>query len=843
MFRVTMRGVRGHLLRFLLTACAVMLGVSFVTGTYVLTDSIDATLKGLFKQSLAGVDVSVAGAPLPDSGQNGPSGQAGLPLALGDTIAALPGVARVAPDVQGIALIAGKDDLVVRNGGAPGFGFAFRADDPAFRLVAGTGPTGPDQVAVERTTLQRSGLKIGDTTRALIGQQTRQVKVTGEVVFGSLFGATAVLFDEATARAAFAPDGTVGSFSVTAKPGVTQQAVRDQVLKVLPAGATAKTGQQVDKEAQSQLKTALNFFNIFLLVFAGVSLLVGMFIIVNTFTMLIAQRTRELALLRALGAARRQLVGVVLGEAAVIGLIGSVMGVFLGVGISAGAKAALRFGVGVDIGGDLPVSISTVVISLLVGTVVTLVAALLPARRAIRISPVQALGDDQVAPPRSVRNRGMVGIALLAVGAGLLVFGVTRADPQWWFTGGGALLGVVGLIVASPLAAKPVVQALSAPLVALRGGVVARLARENATRVPRRTASTGSALMIGLALITGFAVLGASVKASVSDLVGQQLRSDFVLGSGQQPEVPLTLDPVVAALPQVQSTAMIELLPVQVGTTTLTGAATGGKGLGDNFVTTIKQGSMAAMQGTSVLLDDKVAAAHGWKLGDTITSDVGSMKAQSLKVVGIYQHSDGLQADLLLDSGHYASALPEAQRFAFGIYVKAKPGADLAALRTSLVAAAKPYLIVSVQDGKEYRNSAASGIDTMLNLLNVLLLFSVIVAALGIVNTLALSVFERTREIGLLRAVGMRRRQLTSMITIEAVLTAIYGAVLGVLLGLGLGIALQHAVATQGLTTLALPWGTIAVLVISSAVVGVLAAVFPAQRAARLDILGAISHA
>jgi putative ABC transport system permease protein len=840
MLRVTLRGVRGHLVRFLLTACAVMLGVAFVAGTFVLTDSIDATLKGLFRQALSGVDVSVAGPPVKGIDQGGDS-QAGLPFALGERIGALPGVARVAPDVQGTALIAGKDGLVVRNGGAPGLGFAYRTDDPAFHLVAGTGPTGPDQVAVEQVTLQRSGLKVGDTTRALVGQQTRPVRITGEVAFGSLFGATAVLFDEATARAAFAPDGTVGSFSVTARPGVSQQQLRDQVRTVLPAGATAKTGQQLDAEAQSTLKTALSFFNIFLLVFAGVSLLVGSFIIVNTFTMLIAQRTRELALLRALGAARRQLVAVVLGEALVIGFLGSVLGLGLGIAVAAGAKAALRAGIGVDIGGGLPVHVTTVVVSLLVGTVITVGAALLPARRAMRIAPVQALGDDQVVPVRSVLRRGLVGSAVVALGAGLLVFGVTRHDPQWWFTGGGALLAVAGLIVASPLATRPVVSLLAGPLVAGRG-VVARLARENAIRVPRRTASTGSALMIGLALITGFAVVGASVKASVSDLVGQQLRSDFVLSSGGQPEVPLTLGPVVAAMPQVQSAATVQLVPVQVGETVLTAAATDGKGLADNFVTKLTAGSATAPDGLAVLLDDKIAGERHWKLGDTVTADVGTLKGQAMRVAGIYTHSDGLRADLIVDSARYGNSVPEVQRRAAGIYVKARPGADLAALRAQLVAAVKPYLVVSVQDGAEYRNSAAGGIDTLLNLLNVLLLFSVIVAALGIVNTLALSVFERTREIGLLRAVGMRRRQLTSMITIEAVLTAVYGAVLGVALGLGLGVALQHAVASQGLSTLVLPWGTIGVLVISSAVVGILAAIFPAQRAARLDVLSAIAH-
>ena len=335
-----------------------------------------------------------------------------------EKLEAVPGTGRVSPDLQGTAIIAGKDGKVVRNSGAPGLGFAFSEDDPAFTLVAGRGPTQPGQVAVESATLDKAGLAVGDSTRAVLGGVTTTVTITGEVEFGILFGATAVLLDEATARHLFAPDGTVPSITVTAEQDVTQSTLRDSIADVLPPSAEAVTGADVEADNEAAVQQGLGFFTTFLLVFAGVALFVGAFIIVNTFSMLIGQRARELALLRALGASRGQVLGSVLGEAAIVGVVGSALGIGLGVLIAQGAKAAIRWALGVDIGTSLPVTLSTLLISLAVGTLVTVAAAVVPARRAARTAPVAAMRGETAVAPKGLRLRGTIGASLVALGGG-----------------------------------------------------------------------------------------------------------------------------------------------------------------------------------------------------------------------------------------------------------------------------------------------------------------------------------------------------------------------------------------------------------------------------------------
>ncbi len=388
MWHVALRGLQGHVVRLLLTAFAVMLGVSFVTGTFVLRDSIDNTLGGLVSQAAKGLDVSVRGAQteaVSPVSVDGSAARPGVPLALVDTVAAVPGVARVMPNLQGSAILAGGDGIAVRNGGAPSLGFAFSQDDPSFTLVSGRGPTGPGEVAVESSTLDRAHLRVGDRTRAVIGDRAQQVTITGEVHFGSLFGATAVLVDAASARKAFAPDGTVTSLSVTAAPGVSQTALRAAVAGALPSRLEAVTGATVQSETETSVQKGLGFFTTFLLVFAGVALFVGSFIILNTFSMLVGQRARELALLRAIGATRAQVMRTVLGEAIVIGLVGSALGIVVGLLIAAAAEAAIRTLLSTDIGSDLPLHPTTIVLSVVVGVVVTVVSAVLPARRASRV--------------------------------------------------------------------------------------------------------------------------------------------------------------------------------------------------------------------------------------------------------------------------------------------------------------------------------------------------------------------------------------------------------------------------------------------------------------------------
>ena len=848
MWRVTLRGLQGHALRFLLTASAVMLGVSFVTGTFVLRDSIDNSLSSLFSQAFKGTDVSVRGAAVGSTLTEGividPTGASSttrpsVPLSLERTLASVPGVAHVIPNLQGTAVIAGKDGLPVRTGGAPGLGFAYDAADPSFTLVKGSAPTGPSQVLVETSTLAKAGWKVGDTTTAVIGDETRPVTITGEVKFGSLFGATAVLVDDATARRTFAKDGTVASISLTAAPGTSQETLREAVATMLPASAEAVTGASLEKAGQASLQTGLGFFTTFMLAFAGVALFVGSFIIVNTFSMVVAQRTRELALLRAIGASRRQVMTVVLAEAAVVGVVGSLLGVGLGLLIAAGAEALIRTLLGAELGAGLPLALPTVLWSVAVGTLVTLAAATLPALKAARTPPVAAMSLDAGMAPRGLRLRGLSGAAALAVGALMLVLGVTRTDVAWGAAGLGAALCVLGVLLAAPVAARPVVRAVTWPFEALTH-TVAKLARENALRVPRRTATTASALMIGLALIAGISVLASSAKASTTRDVGLQLSSDFVLSGGGSP-IPETVATQAAALPQVKSASALSGVDVHTGTFSSIATAATATGLGDNFVLSTVAGNLSSLGDRTVLVDATTATARSWKVGDALDATVGTLVHQRLTVGGIFTDSAGFSSHFIVDRSLYLAAVPASSRRDGGVYIRAQTGADLTAVRAGLVGLVKPYLVVSVQNGEEYAAAQGASIDVLINLLYVLLLFSVVVAVLGIVNTLALSVFERTREIGLLRAIGLRRRQLASMITIEAIATAVFGAVLGTGLGLGLGIALQHGLADQGLGVLAIPWGLIATLLVSSAVVGVAAAALPSVRAARLGILEAIA--
>jgi putative ABC transport system permease protein len=523
-------------------------------------------------------------------------------------------------------------------------------------------------------------------------------------------------------------------------------------------------------------------------------------------------------------------------------VVGSMLGIAFGLLVAAGAEAVIRTILGSDLGGGLPVSATTVVLSVLVGVVVTVVAAVLPARRASRVAPVAAMRGDVGSVSGALGKRGLVGLALLVAGASVLGISVTRAQVSWPVAAVAAVAAVLGMLVGAPLATRPVVQLIAWPFVAVLGAV-GRLARENALRVPRRTATTASALMIGLALIAGISVLAESVKASVSSGVADELTSNFVLNSGNVAPVPDPVADAVRALPAVRSVAAVSFVDVRIGTFHTSASATTAVDVAANFQVPMKDGQLSALGPHTVLVDETTASAHGWHVGDSLSAAVGTLSGQPLAVGGIYRDSQAFGSHVIVDRSLYTSALPANQQADARLFVRAGPGADLHALRAELTDLVRPYLIVSVQDGAQFADAQGASIDTLINLLYVLLLFSVIVAVLGIINTLALSGFERTREIGLLRAIGLRRRQLSSMITIEAVATAVFGAVLGTALGLGLGVALQRGLVSQGLTSLAIPWTLILAMLVASGVVGVLAAALPALRAMHLNILQAIASA
>lgn len=840
MFRVTLKGVRGHVLRFLLTVFSVTLGTGLIAGTYVLTDSINATFDKIFDQVASGKDVAVRGVKAGKLAMGQGDARVQLPIDLVDRLRAVDGVAWAEPDLTGSVVVAGKDGTAVRNGGAPTLAFAYYGRDTTLHLVQGRAPRSATEVALESATLKRSLLAVGDTTKAVIGTTPQSVTIVGEVKFdAAMAGATMVVLDPATARAVFAPDGKVAAFTLVAEPGVSQAELRDRVAGVLPATAEALTGKVEAEEGKKQLHDDLGFISVFLLVFAAVAVFVGGFIIANTFSMLVAQRTRELALLRAVGAGRGQVLRAVLGEAAVVGLAGGVVGLGVGVGLAKGLQAMFAV-FGLEISGGLPVQVRTVVVTVLVGLVITVLSAVLPAVRAARIAPVAAMRDDIVMVAAGLRRRAAIGTALLAVGVFLVVFAVTRSDVAWWTFAAGAASLVIGALVFAPVATRPVVRVVAAPFV-WTSGTVGRLARENALRVPRRTATTASALMIGLALISGVSVVADSMKASVAELVERQLTADFVLSGGGQSMFPPTVATSVAAMPEVQSVAPIGLLQFQVGKDQLVGISGTGDGVLDNVKVTMVSGSMSALDAGQVVINESTAEERGWHTGSQVTATVGTLRDEPLTIGGVFKDSQVLSGNLIAPVSLYTRAIPAALQNDYYVYLKAKPGADLPALKAKLAATVKPYLVVSVEDGAEFTNSQASEINTMLLVFYVLLALSVVIAVLGIINTLALSVFERTREIGLLRAVGLTRGQLSRTITIEAVATAVFGAILGTALGLGLGIALQRGLVAEGLDTLSIPWARLAVIIVGAAVAGVVAAVLPAIRAVRLDVLRAIT--
>ncbi|MGL4173300.1 MAG: ABC transporter permease [Actinomycetota bacterium] len=846
MLRIMLKGVRGHFVRFLLTTLSVMLGVAFIAGTQILTESLRATFDRIISGSTAGVDVVVRGVRINAGVENGGPDSVDLrqpvPLTEADSLNQVDGVRQAAPDIQGSAILVGRDGTAVRSGAAPSFGFAYLSDDPGLPVVAGRGPQSATEVAVESDTLERSGFQVGDRTRVVVagGDEPREVKIVGEVQFiGGSAGQTIVLFDEATARKQFAPDGTVQQVSVRADAGVSQEQLRARVAAALPAGQEAITGDAYANEQRSELAEGLGFINTFLLVFAVVSVVVGIFIIFNTFSMLVAQRTRELALLRAVGATRRQVTGIVLGEALVIGLAGGLLGLVAGLGIARSLQTLFGF-LGLRITGGLPLAASTVVTSMVVGVVVTLVSAFMPAIRAGRIAPVTAMRDDIALPERSLLLRGSLGLLVVAIGSAAMAGGVIQLDGSRaaQVLGIGAFITFLGLVIAAPLISRPVIRILGIPGARL-SRVEGRLARDNTLRNPRRTSTTAISLMIGLTLVSAFSVLAATSKASVASLVNDEIRSDFVLFGGAAPFSNRIADQV-AQLPAVDTVVDQTVIPLRIGETQTVGIATSGSGLQKAVDITVREGVLTAVDRGQLAIAETFADEENLRVGSQITATVGVQRQVRLVVGAVFADSQLIDAPVLLPRT-YQDAVPAALRTSAFAFVIVNPETDLAEARRQITQVVKPQLVISVLDREEFTESISGQINQILGILYALLALSILIAALGILNTLALSVFERTREIGLLRAIGLTRRQLRRTIAQEAMLTALFGAVLGTALGLVLGVLLQRVLRDDGLDILAVPWVQIAVTFVGAAAVGLIASWWPARRAARLDVIRAIS--
>ncbi|MFC5379663.1 ABC transporter permease [Aquipuribacter nitratireducens] len=863
MLRVTLANVRGHVVRLLLTCLAVTLGTAFVAGSFVLTDSIDRTFSAIFATAdstdavvrLEGAGPSGDAAATAEGAGAGTGAQAGpdevaslpgLPLELADDIEAVDGVERAVPALTGSAVLRGADGTAVRSGGAPALGFAWDPLDPSVRLLDGRGAESPDEVVVETTTLEQSGLALGDETVVVVNGTPFDVTVVGEATNDTpTAGAAIVLVEQDLAREQFAPTGVVPSITVTAVDGLTQEEVVDRVAPLVPDGAEVVTGQQQADETQETLATALGFITTFLLVFAGVALFVGAFIIFNTFSMLVAQRTRELALLRAIGASRGQVVRSVLGESVVVGLVGSLAGLGIGIGLAAALQQLIGGLFGLELE-RLPVEPRTVVATLVLGVAVTALAAVLPARRASATAPVAAMRDEQALPRGAVRLRAVLGLAVAAVGAVAMALVLTdTVDTQpLAVLGAGVTAVFLGVAAASPAVSKPVVWLVTAPFA---GRAVGRLAQRNGLRNPRRTAATASALMVGLALVGAASVLSSSAAASVSDIIDDEFTGDLVVSDGGQPSIPATVADAVRDVDGVEAVLELPFTAATVDGEDGFGMAVDPATLPGLVELTTVEGSLDAL-GDGVWLTESRADELGAAVGDTVTVAVGNGAAAEREVLAVYEDSQLVAADVLVSDDVYAAGVDGVQAGGPGggggvqyVLVDVADDADLAAVEAAVADVAADFLTLSVLDADEFTSEQTAQITTVLGLIYALLGLSLVIATLGVINTLALSVVERTREIGLLRAIGLTRAQLRRTVTIESVATTVFGALLGVALGLAFGVAFQRAVADDGLEVLAVPWATMTVVLVGSAVVGVVAALLPAWRATRVDVLRAIT--
>jgi len=840
MLKVALRSLLARKLRLILSGLAIILGVSFVSGAFVLTD----TMKGLFDDLFTDINkrtaVTVQGTSALGDGQGD---REPVPQAVLDRVRQLPGVKEAQGGVFGFAQVVDEKGKAYTTGGAPSFGVSMDADSVQESLIVreGRAPRGPAEIAIDATTSRRAHIDVGDRIKVLLKGPARQVTVVGIVgleTASSFGGASLIAFEPATAQRVLGTPGTWSTVVVAADDGVTHDELEERIEKVLPKGFEAITQEQAIDEQSKELKEGLSGFNTFLLAFAFISLFVGAFLIFNTFAMLIAQRAKELALMRALGASRGQVTRAVLVEALAVGLLSSLVGFGLGILVAIGIRKVLD-AVGIELpAGDTVVLPRTFLVSLLVGVVVTVAAALVPARRAAGVAPVQAMRESGPAEERSLRRRVVVGGLVLGAGLVALFTGLQgTGDATLQLVGAGAALSFLGVAILSPLFARPVIAFVGAPLARL--GTPSRLGRGNAMRSPRRTSATAAALMIGLALVAMVSTLAASVKKSLGDYVDRSLGADFVLYTDQfspfSPELPEAL----AAKEEVDQVAAFRFARAKVNgdTVDLQGVAAGP--LEATLKVQTVRGDLGGLDRGQLAISEDIAKDRKLDVGDTVTVTWSRTGEMTMRVGAVYAQNLFAGNYLVGEKVHDANVT---EKLVSVVAITLSDGTDTDEGRKAVDAAAADYPNVNVRDQGELVADQRQQIDGALNFLTGLLVLSVLIAVLGIVNTLALSVVERTRELGLLRAVGLGRRQVRRMIRSESVLIAIYGAILGIVIGLGFAAALQSALEEEGIDQFAVPYDRLAWLLVAAAVAGVIAAAIPARRAARLNVLSAIAE-
>jgi putative ABC transport system permease protein len=837
MWRVTIKGLLAHKLRLALTALSIVLGVTFIAGTFVLTDTLHNTFNTLFSNIYQNIDFQVRG--VAQFGSGGTATRNPVPESVVSTVRTVPGVEAASGSVTGYAQYVSPEGKAITTGGAPTLGISFDPNPKlsALRLTQGTAPTTPNDVVMDLGTAQKYHFRVGQNVRILLKGPTRTFTITGLARFGTannLAGATLAAFDIPTAQALVGQVGQFDNINVITDPGADKATVQHAIARALPRGEEVVTGQTVINEATSSISQALGFFNTALLVFAFIALFVGGFTILNTFSIIVGQRTRELALLRIVGASRRQVFRSVMLEALIVGLVSSLIGLGLGVLAALGLEALLS-GFGVTLpSGPLVFEARTVIVCLVVGVGVTVVSAISPARRAVRIAPVAAVSEQSSETEISLRRRFTWGIAITLLGVIALAIGLTA--PQIALVGLGAVLIFVGVARLAPAVARPMSSFIGRPLARLLG-MSGRLGRENSMRSPRRTAQTASALMVGLALVSAIAVFGASLSRSATSSVDNAISADYIVTTpnNAQGGFSNSVGPTAAKVNGVTATSTVYQDQFEVKGSIENLTAVSVRNLSDTVILNMTEGSSSTLADGQLLIDTTTANSQHLAAGDTVPVKFAKTGRTTMRIGGVFKANALIGKYLVGDPfflTHFANDLPVAVL----LQTDGSPGVG-----QSITHALTSYPNLKIQTRAQFEQSQQQSVNQLLGLVYALLALAVLIALIGIVNTLMLSVFERTHEIGLLRAVGMKRRQIRAMIRSESVILAVFGAIIGIIVGTGLGIALAWSLKSQGITDIVVPFTSLIVFLILAALLGLLAASWPARRAAKLDVLAAIA--
>ncbi|MFJ3840472.1 ABC transporter permease [Streptomyces sp. NPDC090054] len=845
MFRTALRNVLAHKARLLMTVLAVTLGVAFVSGTLIFTDTLSKALSGQSAKSYDGVAVSVTsyGQGRNEEGQK--EGDPGISRETLDKVKAVKGVDSVSGRVSGFAGVGDEDGKLIGSGWAnKGSNYAPVKDgkDPRYTFTGGTGPTKDDQIALDKETAAKGRYEVGDKVRVATNGPVREFALTG--VFTTEDGAvnaggSLVLFDTKVAQELYLQPGFYDELSIAAKAGTSADRLLADVKPLLAKNAKAQTGVALAAEEAENIKKQMSGMSTMLLAFAGISLFVGVFLIYNTFTMLVTQRTKELALLRAVGANRGQVMRSVLAEALVVGALSAAIGLVSGIGLAAGMRS-LMDSIGAKIpGGELVIAPGTIVAALVIGIVVTVVAALLPAWRTGRIAPVAAMGSAHLpASAKSLVLRNVLGCVISALGIGVVFLGVSMKSDGRMIIGGGAFFMLLGMIVLLPLLSKPVIASVR-PALQKVFGVPGKLAAQNAVRNPRRTAVTAASLAIGLTLVTTMSVLGVTMGKAVDRMSTDKLKADYkVTMSGGIGSLDRTVADTLARTPGVEAVSAQAEGFFKVGESFRSASGVNPATIGRLLNIEVTSGSLDSLVKGEVAVAESTAKEQKLTAGSTLDVKFDDGRKGTLKVGAVYKDLEGLLSPYVLDNKILAQHSED--QYIREVYVNTT-GGETKANHQAVVDALGKNPAMSVATQQDMRNEMGGMVNTALNIMYGLLGMALIISVLGVVNTLAMSVFERTQEIGMLRAIGLDRSRVKNMIRLEAVVISLFGAVLGVAIGVFLawavGTTLTKSVPNYELV---MPYDRIGIFLLLAAVVGVLAAMWPARSAARLNMLTAI---